>query len=72
MIFVVLVIAILAVSLMFSLRNNKDLVETKNELILKNDSLRIMQILSRKEIAGMKMYMDSILTSENKKDISTK
>lgn len=72
MIFAVLVIGILSVSLLFSLRNNKDLVHAKNSLILKNDSLRIMQIQSRKEIAGMKMYMDSILSSEDEKVISTK
>ncbi len=74
LIFGVLIIAVvfLSVSLLFSIQHNKNLVQAKNTLILQNDSLQILQIQSRKEIAGIKGYLDSILIRENRKDLSTK
>jgi hypothetical protein len=61
--FVVLLITVvvLSVSLLLLLRDNKSLVQTKNNLILQNDSLQLLQIQSRKETAVMKVYIDSIL-----------
>lgn len=74
LIFGVLIIAVvfLSVSLLLSLKHNKNLVQDKNTLILQNDSLQILQIQSRKEIAGIKGYLDSILIKEDRKDVSTK
>ena len=68
----IITVVVLSVSLLFSLQHNKSLVQTKNYLILQNDSLQIQQMQSRKEMAVLKIYLDSMLLNENRKDLSKK
>jgi hypothetical protein len=72
--FAVLVVTVLflSVSLFFTLRFNKDLVNARNNLILQKDSLQMLQIQTKKEMTGIQNYLDSVVTKENKKVLSIK
>ncbi|GAB2810659.1 hypothetical protein [Ferruginibacter profundus] len=52
----------LGISLLFTVQFNKSLIKTKELLILKNDSLHMLQLQTKKELAGMKNYLDSTVT----------
>ena len=69
MTFTVLVTAVfvLAVSLFLALRKNNKLVHTKELLILKNDSLHMLQIQTKKELLHIQSSLDSLLPADNKK-----
>jgi sensor domain CHASE-containing protein len=56
----------LGISLLMTVQFNKNLVRTKEVLILKNDSLHMLQLQTKKELNGMRNYMDSTLAKEKK------
>jgi hypothetical protein len=45
---------------------NKNLIRTKEVLILKNDSLHMLQLQTKKELNGIRNYLDSTLWKEKK------
>jgi sensor domain CHASE-containing protein len=56
----------LGISLLMTVQFNKNLVRTKEVLILKNDSLHMLQLQTKKELNGMRNYLDSTLAKEKK------
>jgi hypothetical protein len=69
MIFTVLAttVFVLAISLFFTLKKNSSLVRTKELLILKNDSLHMLQIQTRKRLRDIQNSLDSLVPGYNKK-----
>jgi len=58
---------VLAISLFFSLKKNNRLVRTKELLILKNDSLHMLQIQTKKELLQIQNSLDSLVPGDYKK-----
>lgn len=58
---------ILAIGLIASLRHSNKLVAQKEILILKNDSLHVLQIKSRNELELMQTHVDSLSKIKGRK-----
>ncbi|MGG9962640.1 hypothetical protein [Ferruginibacter sp. SUN106] len=56
----------LGISLLFTVQFNKNLIRTKELLILKNDSLHMLQLQTKKQLTGIQNYLDSTLTKEKR------
>ena len=54
-------LAVLSVMLAFSIRNNKKIKSEKEALILKNDSLHIREIKTKKELLALQKQLDSLM-----------
>ncbi|MGC4103475.1 hypothetical protein [Ferruginibacter sp.] len=74
MIFTVLsaTVLFLSVSLFFTKQFNRNLIHAKELLILKNDSLHMLQIETKKELMNTQSYLDSVLTGSNKNYLTKK
>jgi sensor domain CHASE-containing protein len=61
-----LAVLLLGISLLMTVQFNKNLIRTKEVLILKNDSLHMLQLQTKKELNGIRNYLDSTLWKEKK------
>lgn len=61
----IFLVLILSGTVLFTSRDNKKLVKEKEELMLKNDSLHMQQLRTRKEMMFLQARLDSIIKKKN-------
>jgi len=63
---VALCVVTLAITLFFSVQHSKKLVKENEQLILKNDSLHILELKANKELVLVQMRLDSLIRRNGK------
>ena len=63
---VILSVIAVAATLLFSVQHSKKLVKEKEQLILKSDSLHILELKAKKELMFVQMRLDSFIRNNKK------
>ena len=63
---VILSVIAVAATLLFSVQHSKKLVKEKEQLILKSDSLHILELKAKKELMFVQIRLDSFIRNNKK------